>query len=233
MDLIRRQPASYRGSRIQGVLLAPESAITRILEVRCSVHQGRTVIAVVDYSVSNLSSVVRALALPAHEARLRPIQMSWAGRLVLPGVAISDKVSATLAERAFRTRSAMSPHQQARTRHLPGLQLLFPERRKPRAPRGWESSRKGDPVPLRAVAPHVGWAVSSPDRAGQTPSGSHAALSRWGHVLLSRSQLPSLRSRSRHGAGSWAIMAVRSLRLSGGTTFSACNSTPKNRSRRE
>jgi len=128
------------------------------------------VIAVVDYGVNNLSSVVRALAAAGHEARLSadPDELRKAGRLVVPGVGHFGQGSRNLAERGLpdAIRAVAAAGRPVLGICL-GLQLLFPESEEAPGATGL-GILDGRVIRFRSCLPlpHVGWAEVRPTEQG-------------------------------------------------------------------
>jgi len=129
------------------------------------------VIAVVDYGVNNLSSVVRALTAAGHEARLTddPDELRNAGRLVVPGVGHFGQGSRNLQERGLpeAIRDVAAAGRPVLGICL-GLQLLFPESEEAPNSTGL-GILEGRVIRFRSglPLPHVGWAEVRPTEQGR------------------------------------------------------------------
>jgi glutamine amidotransferase len=129
------------------------------------------VIAVVDYGVNNLSSVVRALAAAGHEARLSsdPDELRKADRLVVPGVGHFGQGSRNLAERGLpEAIRAVAASGRPVLGICLGLQLLFPESEEAPGATGL-GILAGRVIRFRSglSLPHVGWAEVRPTEQGR------------------------------------------------------------------
>ena len=133
-------------------------------------------IAVVDYGVNNLKSVVRALAAAGHQAVLTmdPDQVRTAERVLLPGVGNFGQASRTLARTGLGAAVAEAASQGHPVMGIClGLQLFFGTSEEAPEASGigllpGRVQRFATTLPV----PHVGWA-----RVDLTPAGrSHAML---------------------------------------------------------
>ncbi|HEY7637454.1 MAG TPA: imidazole glycerol phosphate synthase subunit HisH [Gemmatimonadales bacterium] len=128
-------------------------------------------IAVVDYGVNNLKSVVRALAAAGHQAVLttNPDQVRMADRVLVPGVGNFGQASRTLAQTGLGAAVA-----EAATRGRPimgiclGLQLFFQTSDEAPEANGMgllpgRVQRFATSLPV----PHVGWARVELTAAGR------------------------------------------------------------------
>jgi imidazole glycerol-phosphate synthase subunit HisH len=129
------------------------------------------VIAVVDYGVNNLGSVVRALAAAGHEARLSadPDELRKADHLVVPGVGHFGQGSRNLQERGLpdAIRAVATAGRPVLGICL-GLQLLFPESEEAPGSVGL-GLLEGRVIRFRSQLPlpHVGWAEVRPTEQGR------------------------------------------------------------------
>ena len=128
-------------------------------------------IAVVDYGVNNLKSVVRALAAGGHEACLttNPVEVAAADRIVVPGVGHFGQASRTLDRTGLGTAI-----KEAAERGRPvmgiclGLQLFFDDSEEAPDARGMgllpgRVRRFETTLPV----PHVGWSLVDLTEAGR------------------------------------------------------------------
>ncbi|HEU5171400.1 MAG TPA: imidazole glycerol phosphate synthase subunit HisH [Gemmatimonadales bacterium] len=128
-------------------------------------------IAVVDYGVNNLRSVVRALAAGGHPAELTadPEVVRRAGRVLVPGVGNFGQGSANLSRSGLgdAVREAAAAGRPVMGICL-GLQLLFDRSDEAPAARGL-GVLPGDVRRFQVdlPVPHVGWAEVRPTPAGR------------------------------------------------------------------
>ena len=141
-------------------------------------------IAVVDYGVNNVRSVVRALEAAGHPATLTadPDVVRGAERVLLPGVGNFGRAARTLAETGLgdAVRAVAADGRPVMGICL-GLQLCFSESEEAPAARGLgllegEVRRFDTDLPV----PHVGWARVEATAAGKR----HALLARAGDAPL-------------------------------------------------
>jgi glutamine amidotransferase len=132
------------------------------------------VIAVVDYGVNNLKSVVRALAAGGHEAELTadPDRVRRAARVLVPGVGHFGQAAVNLARTGLgeALRESAAAGRPVMGICL-GLQLFFERSEEAPAARGLgllpgEVCRFAVDLPI----PHVGWAKVEPTPAGRRHS---------------------------------------------------------------
>ena len=209
IDLVRGDnPAPHRRGGVQGVRPgARRRDGARPAGRGRAVHQGGAVIAVVDYGVNNLKSVVRALAAGGHAAdahrRSRRGARAPSGCCV-PGVG-------NFGQGSPQPRGQRPGRGGARGRPPPGrpvmgiclgLQLFFETSEEaPGAREGSACCRAGCAASSTTLpVPHVGWARVDLTDAGRAPPDAGAAVRRRSAVLLPRAQLPPDRPAGRRGA---------------------------------
>ena len=158
-----------------------------------AVHQGRAVIAVVDYGVNNLKSVVRALGAGGHAATLTtdPDEVRRAERVLVPGVGNFGQASRNLEATGLGAaiREAAAAGRPVMGICL-GLQLFFETSEEAPDARGLgllpgRVARFATGLPV----PHVGWARVDLTEAGRRHPMLAGPFRRRAAVLLPRAQL--------------------------------------------